>query len=188
MPIDRRTVEKQLEALGDFHRFFTSREIHYLPAILTEDETIHGITSGFYESRTWIIVITNMRLIFLDKGMFYGLKQVDMPLKQISSISYKTGFFLGEIDVATASGHKSIGSVTKKDIIKIVSILSTLIHGKPSSQSTLSKPREDFVSLIERLSSLREKGALTEEEFTLSKAKLLGSLPEKTAMFENQKS
>ena len=178
MPVDKRLVDEQLQALGDFHQFFTSKEIRYLHQILVPGETLHGITSGFYEARTWVIVITNMRLVFLDKGMFYGLKQVDMPLSQVDSISHKTGLFFGEIEVATASGSKTIGKITKRDVVKVASIIAGLIHGgsslpeaKPSAPSFPSG--DDLASQLERLATLRDKGALTEEEFQLSKARVL---------------
>lgn len=179
MPVDRRVVEEQLKNLGDFHRFFTSKEIRYLPEVLVEGERVYGVTSGFFESKTWIIVITNMRLIFLDKGMFFGLKQVDMPLSQIDSISHKTGLLFGEIAVATAAGAKTIGSITKKDVVKIASIISGLIHGHgeppaPQAAATDARPpADDLVSQFERLATLYEKGALTEDEFHRSKARLL---------------
>lgn len=179
MPVDRKIVQQQLEALGDFYQFFTSKEIRFLPQILAENETIHGLTSGLYEGKTWIIVITDMRLLFLDKGMLYGLRQIDMPLSQISSISHKSGLFFGELQVSTASGAKCIGSIAKKDVLKLCSIISGLIHGskkKPVSNEPIQASRPvDLTTQLEKLFILREKGALTEEEYALTKSKLLNS-------------
>jgi hypothetical protein len=176
MAVDRELVEQQLKALGDFHRFFTSKEIRYLPRVLAPGETIHGVTSGFYEARTWIIVVTDARLIFLDKGMFYGLKQVDLPLSQISSISHKTGFFFGEISVTTSGGIRKIENVSKRDALKVASVISSLVHGeKPRAAQDSPGKGDSLASQMERLSVLRDKGALTDEEFTASKAKLLNA-------------
>lgn len=176
MPVDRKIVQQQLDALGDFYKFFTSKEIRYLPEILAENETIHGLTSGMYEGKTWIIVITDMRMLFLDKGMLYGLRQIDMPLSQISSISHKSGLFFGELQVSTASGAKCIGSIAKRDILKLCSIISGLIHGsrKKAAAPTPSAPL-DLTSQLEKLFVLREKGALTEEEYAFTKSKILNS-------------
>jgi hypothetical protein len=188
MPIDSEIVKAQLNSLGDFYHFFTSKEIKYLPQILTEDEMIHGITSGFYENKTWLIVITDMRILFLDKGMLYGLKQIDLPITHISSISHKTGFFFGEIQVSTSSGGKTIKNIAKRDVLKISSIVAGLIHGgrrpkaassaaqTPALQPTIFTPaaRVDLASQLEKLADLHDRGVLTEEEFTLSKAKLIG--------------
>lgn len=187
MPVSKDVVEQQLRELRDFHQFFTSKEIRYLPEILATGETIYGITSGFFEAKTWIIVVTDLRLLFLDKGMFYGLKQIDMPLSKISSVSQKTGLIFGEIEVATTFGSKKISSIPRKSVIKIASILASLIHGRipgePDAESALdadspatSKGKyipADLASQLERLDVLYQKGVLTDEEFRLSKAKLL---------------
>src|SRR5579871_4117984 len=118
MPVDKSIIDEQLKSLGDFQHFFTHKEIRFLPQILAEGETIHAITSGFFEAKTWLIVVTDLRLIFLDSGFFYGLRQLDLPMSQISSISHKSGFFFGEIHVATSSGSKTIGNIPKRDILK----------------------------------------------------------------------
>lgn len=175
MAVDRDTVEQQLESLGDFFQFFTSKELRFLPQILSDGETIHGVTSGLYEGKTWVIVITDARIIFLDKGMFYGLRQIDMPLAQISSVSNKTGFFFGEIQVATSSGSKTIANIARKDVIKICSIVSGLLNGtrrKPEAPKALSN---DLTTQLEKLFTLKEKGALTDAEYATTKAKILNS-------------
>ncbi|MBI3554926.1 MAG: PH domain-containing protein [Deltaproteobacteria bacterium] len=175
MSVDKQTVARQLTALGDFHRFFTSREISCLHHVLTEGEVVHAVTSGFFDGHTWIIVVSNIRILFLDKGMLYGLKQVDMPLNKISSISQKTGFFFGEIEVATSSGSKKISSIPKRNVIKVASILAGLIHGGMAKSLTAREPANDLATQIEKLDNLRQKGALTDDEFRLSKARLLGN-------------
>lgn len=188
MPVDPEIIKAQLNNLGDFYHFFTSKEIKYLPQILTEEENICGITSGFYENKTWLIVITDLRILFLDKGMFFGLKQIDLPLNHVSSISHKAGIFFGELQVSTSSGGKTIKNIAKRDVLKISSIIAGLIHGgrkqKPNATATApstppaiitSNTRIDLASQLEKLADLHERGVLTEEEFSLSKAKLIGS-------------
>jgi hypothetical protein len=179
MPVSRQIVDAQLDAIGDFHHFFTRREVSFLPEVLAASEIIHGMSSGLYEGKTWLIVITDLRLIFLDRGLLYGLKQTDLPLSQISSISHKTGLFFGEIQVSTSSGTTTIARVNKRDVIKICSIISGLIHSSsqpPSPGATSAAPPTGdggLISQLEKLSALRAKGYLTEEEFRLAKAKLI---------------
>jgi hypothetical protein len=67
-----------------------------------------GWTNGFYEKQTWLITVTDRRLLFLNKGFIYGLKQLELPLAQISAISCETGIFFGDITVATSGGNKKI--------------------------------------------------------------------------------
>ncbi len=55
------------------------------------------VTSGLYNNNTYLIVCTDLRLLFLDKGMIYGLKFHEFPFEKINSVSYKKGLLFGEI-------------------------------------------------------------------------------------------
>ncbi len=94
----------------------TKKEIKSLPEILQIDEVILGLTSGFMDGNTWLITCTNKRIIFLDKGMLYGLKQVEIPLYKITSMEQKTGLFLGEISIHDGSNKMTIKNVMKKTV------------------------------------------------------------------------
>ncbi|HRK02243.1 MAG TPA: PH domain-containing protein, partial [Oligoflexia bacterium] len=161
------------------------REIGCLHEVLNPNEVIRGITSGFYENRTWVIVVTNSRLVFLDKGMIYGLRQLDMSLHQISSVAHRTRLFFGEVEVATGSGTKTIGCIAKGDVVKISNILSAEIHAvrnpKPAGSSapatTSGGTNQSLAGELERLAELYSSGALDEQEFRASKARLLGMEP-----------
>ena len=68
---------KEMLAKGEATHFWgTKREVKELPKIITDNEVVTYATSGYYESHTWLIVSTSKRIIFLDKGMFFGLKQI----------------------------------------------------------------------------------------------------------------
>lgn len=182
MPISKEQFQTQLDALGDFHRFFTAPELRFLPDILSDGEKVRAITSGLYEGKTWLVVITSRRLIFLDKGFLFGLRQLDMPLSQISTVSHKSGLFFGELQVSTSAGSKSIGSIPKKDILKLTSIISSILHGDDHHEDdgvvSIKEPFSiDLASQLERLSELHAKGALDDEEFSQSKNILLGRPP-----------
>jgi len=177
MAVDKKIVDEQIKKLGDFDQWFTKKEIRYLPEILDEDEEIKAMTSGVHEGNTWLIVVTTRRLLFLDKGMIYGLKQMEMPLAQITSVSHKTGLMFGEIEVDTAGGKKKIETISKKDVPKVAKIISDLIkelNNKSNSTNNTDK-QLDIVSQLEKLAELKEKGILTEEEFIAQKNKLLNS-------------
>jgi len=173
--VDAKTVDAQIKALGDFHQWFTRREIQYLPAVLSGGETIRALTSGFYEGNTWLVVVTDQRILFLDKGMVYGLKQVELPLRQISTISHKTGLLYGELHIATGSGKSIVQKIPKGEVAKISSIVSSLVRNAhaPSAQPSAQVAPVDVAAQLERLASLMERGVLTPQEFAAQKAKLL---------------
>ena len=172
MPVDKEIISEQLKALGDFDHFFTQREVHYLPEVMIQDEVVCGIASGIYEKKNWIIVVTNFRLLFLDKNLFFGLKQVDIPLPKIMSVAHSVGLFYGVIEIGLASGNKSIDRIPKKDVLKISAMITELLRGKIQKPLGLSGSG-DLAMQLEKLAALKEKGFLTEEEFKASKAKLI---------------
>lgn len=174
---DPDSVENQLKALGDFHQWFTRKEIQHLPAVLSNGEKIKALTSGLYQGNSWLITVTDQRLLFLDKGMVFGLKQVELPLRQISAMSHKTGLLFGEIHIATGGGKSVIQSIPKGEVAKIAAIISALVRGvhevKSPASTAAAPPQIDVASQLERLAALMEKGLLTPEEFAAQKAKLL---------------
>ncbi|RKY81898.1 hypothetical protein DRP98_09690 [candidate division KSB1 bacterium] len=175
MPVDKSVIDEQIKKLGEFDQWFTKKEIKYLPEVIDEGEEIRAMTSGYYEGNTWLVVVTTRRVLFLDKGMIYGLKQMEMPLAQITSISYKTGLMFGEIEVDTAGSKKKIDTISKKDVPKVAKIISDLLKQIHSNaNATQASSQLDVISQLEKLAELKEKGILTEEEFLAQKAKLLG--------------
>ena len=174
MPVEKSVVDSQLEGLKDYSQWFTKKEINHLPAVLDEGEVIRGFTSGFYDGNTWLIVVTNRRLLFLDKGMIYGMKQMEMPLKHISAISHKTGLMFGEISVQTSGGTHKISKVFKKNVSLIARTISDLIKETHEPAPINNQNNSvDVATQLEKLGSLKEKGLLTDEEFQTQKTKLL---------------
>ena len=82
--------------IGD-DQFFTKKELNYLPEILSDGEQILAFTSGLMDGNTWLLTLTDRRIIFLDKGIIYGLSQAIIDLDKVNSISFKTGLFFAEI-------------------------------------------------------------------------------------------
>lgn len=173
MAVDKSVIDQQIQALGQFDKFFTKKEINYLPEVIVPGETIKGLTSGFHDGNTWLITITNRRLLFLDKGMIYGLKQMEMPLDQISTISHKTGLMFGELQISTSGGTKKVEQIDKKDVAKIAQMISDLVKTSREKPVATNSDGGDVVSRLERLAALKEKGIINEEEFRIQKEKIL---------------
>ena len=107
-------IAAQIDAIGETDTFGTKKEIRYLPEVLDSDERIVGLTSGVLQGTTWLIVCTDRRVIFLDKGFLYGLKQTEIPLDSISSVTHETGLMFGRITVLGAG----LSGMTIKQISK----------------------------------------------------------------------
>jgi hypothetical protein len=174
MPVDKKIVDEQIAALGDFYKLFTKKERNYLHEIMTPGEIIHAMTSGLLNGNTWLVTVTDKRVLFLDKGMIYGLKQMELPISDISAISHEIGLLYGKIQVATSGGISLIEMIDKKDIKKVAEAISDLVkESKETHKHPPSEVRDDVISQLERLANLKERGILNEDEFGQQKAKLL---------------
>ena len=144
-----------------------------MPKLLWEDELPERAVQGFYEKGQGLLVATNKRLIFIDKGLL-SMRVEDFPYDKITSIQYSTGFVFGEITIY-ASGNKAVIKQVAKDQVRDFAEWVRARISAPKAQAAATQPPAgDVVPQLERLARLRESGVLTEEEFQTQKAKLLG--------------
>jgi hypothetical protein len=167
-------VRRQLENLGRSGRagILHRREIGELPSILRDDEDILDLVQGSHNNGTGVLAATQERLLFVDKGMLYGLKVEDFPLDKVSSIQYGTGLLLGSITIFASGNKAEIKNVDKgfaRRFAEGVRERMAAAKAKPAHAAAASSIDE-----LERLAALREKGHVTEEEFNLRKRQLLG--------------
>ena len=97
-------------------QFFTKKELQYLPSTLMPTEQVLAFSSGLMNGNTWLIALTNKRVLFLDKGFFYGLKQTAIPIKKIQGVSVETGIMFGKIAINDGFAQREISSVPKTTI------------------------------------------------------------------------
>lgn len=159
--------------------FFTKKEVKELPNILRDEEIIMYATSGFMDGNTWLITLTNRRILFLDRGMIYGLKQVDMPIEKINSISYKKGLVFGSITIYHGSGNMEVKQISKTTIAPLTEAINKEIEEHNNKSSLVKPPNEtsDF-SLADELfkfKQLLDDGAITQEEYDDMKKNLLNN-------------
>ena len=175
----RNEIKQQIKALGNVDTFGTKKEIKYLPEILAEDEAVLALTSGLMDGNTWLIVCTGKRVIFLDKGMIYGLKQRETPLERITSIEQKTGMMLGSVGIWDGAARMEITCVMKKTVRPFVEAVNrardALKAAETGAQHSAAPSSTDAVSQLERLADLRDRGVLSDDEFQTQKAKILGA-------------
>lgn len=169
-------VKRQIAAYPHRYIFWTQKEIRALPDILDRDETIRAVTSGMMDNTTWLAVCTNRRLIFINRGMLYGVRQVQFPLDRIQSIDHAFTIFFGSIRVWDGASAFTIGMVLKSSILPFVRITEESMYALRKSQfaPAPSNAPTDVAGQLAKLAELKEKGHLTEAEFLAQKKKLLG--------------
>lgn len=176
------SIQEEIKALGEVDLFGTSKEVSHLPEILDDDEHIKYLTSGLMDGTTWLIVCTQKRIILVDYGFLFGVKQSEMALENINSISYTTGLFLGAIEIWHGGAKMLIENCQKatvKPFVDAVNAAKKELQGNACSPSNPApqnaEAATDVVSQLERLAALKEKGILSDEEFAAQKAKVLGA-------------
>ena len=173
-------IQMVIKGLPNGATFWNGKEIKELPNILWNDETIEALIGGVYNKGRGVLVASNKRLLFVDKGLVWGLKVEDFPYDKISSIQYSKGLLMGEITIFT-SGNKATIEGTDKQYCaqfceqvraRITKISSSAFQERPTS---FEKPQEqdDLIDKLKRLGELKVQGILTDEEFSLAKQKLL---------------
>ncbi len=170
-------IKSQIQALrlDDLSTYLGRKEINELPNILSLEEKIDNIVQGIYNNGQGILVSTNTRLIFVDKGLLYGLKVEDFPLDKITSIQYETGLLWGKIKIHTSGNIATIENVDKSSSRQFSEFIRNKIS-QPKETITPINSQINVIDQIEQLAKLKEKGILSEEEFSEQKKKLLEKL------------
>lgn len=191
-------VWQQINGLPHKYIFYTRKEIRYLPQILGTGERIYALTSGYMNGKTWLIVCTNRRVLFLNRGMFYGLQQIQMSLDRIQAIESNSQIFFGNIRMWDSASSISIAMILKSSLIPfvrttqeamdiykrhmvhdMVNAAQAAAHPQPAApahpQPQAAPPQQTphFIDELERLTKLKMAGQLTDQEFATAKAKLL---------------
>ena len=165
---------KIAEEMGDT-QFFTKKELYYLPEVLMENEPVLAYTSGFMDGNTWLITLTDRRIIFLDKGLIYGLKQSIIDLDKVNAVSASTGLFFGEIIITDGATDRVIKNVWKKTVKAFTNkIQQALELRKLEYSGEILDQHHGPYEQLEKIAQLKEKGILTDEEFQMEKKRILG--------------
>ncbi|WP_337968856.1 PH domain-containing protein [uncultured Flavobacterium sp.] len=155
--------------------FLGRKEINELPNILAQSEIIDNIVQGTYNNGHGILISTNRRLVFIDKGILYGLKVEDFPLDKISSIQYETGLLLGGIKIYTSGNTAKIDNIEKLSARTFSEFVRDKLS-KPNNSVNNVASEVNILDQLEKLAKLKESGILSEDEFNEQKKKFLEKL------------
>lgn len=171
-------IKKQIQELklSGVSNFLGRREINELPSILAPTETIDNLVQGAYNNGQGILVSTNRRLLFVGKGLLYGLKVEDFPLDKITSIQYETGLLLGEIKIHTSGNIAKIENVEKLSARSFAEFVREKLSQPKETLATTIVSEPNVLDQIEKLAKLKDSGILSDEEFDVQKKKLLSKL------------
>lgn len=169
------TIEKQFKDAGVSAILGTRKEVSALPDILGNDEVIKYATSGFVDGNTILMLCTTERVLFIDKGLVYGIKSTEIPLDMINSVNYEKGMLLGSISIVNGAKETKVKNVLKGTAPKMVEVIKAERKAfmKPEPQ-TVVKEEKSIADQLHELKTLVDEGILTQDEFDAKKKQLLG--------------
>lgn len=167
-------VQEKVKKIGVANAIFGRREIKALPDILWDNENIENIVQGFYKSGNGILVATDRRLVFVSKGMIYGLDVEDFPYEKITSVQYKTGLLMGRITIFASGNKADISNIEKKSAKNFGDYIQAKLNRKDEVKSISSTTGNiNPVAELEKLAALKHQGLLSDDEFSEMKRRIL---------------
>lgn len=158
-------------------QFFTKKELAHLPEVLADGEQVLGFCSGAMDNSTWLIALTERRILFLDKGLLFGLKQVSIDLDKVNAVTGSTRILLGQIEIEDGARNRVINNVQKRTVVPFVNLVRDAIDARKRPPVAVppkfSTGGDDVLDQLERLAALRSSGVLTDEEFASQKMRIL---------------
>lgn len=170
-------VKTQIKSLDGANKLLESKEIKELPSILSDGETVKKVVRGSCEHRTGILVATNKRLIFIDKGVIFGLGIEDLTYDRIISIQYKIDLEFGTITISSSENKIQIEQVDKEQAVSFAKFVRerSAKYRKHASNNMRSNLNVSLTvaNQIKKLTDLRDAGLLTDEELLMHEQKIL---------------
>lgn len=117
MPLAKHEISDQVMRnahLGRFGTFMIGGELRLLPDLLLDGEAILAVTRGRVDATTWVMAVTDSRVLLVNKGLLFGFRHLEVPLDQVKSASSRTGLFSGAIFIDTGGGTVVLEGISKK--------------------------------------------------------------------------
>jgi hypothetical protein len=89
------------------------REIPLLLGLMDSSEDVMALTHGLHEDRTWLVALTDRRILLLSRHPFGKPRHVEIPIRDYVSIRHSTGWLHGALDIVTRLGDIRVEDVPK---------------------------------------------------------------------------
>ena len=179
MSVDRAVLNQLLTLVPGSERWLDRVELNFLATILGADERVVAgdtallIERGKLAMRTWVIVVTNERLVCL-KGSSDGLRKVEMPISRMTAAH--TEARLGYYEVVVESGKEKLilSRLPMEAAMDLASALnSQLAHERPVAPVT----RAEVDRLTAELENTKKRLAAVEEIIKRAAARSTAAVP-----------
>ena len=177
------TTQEQIDQLAQAltHRMGLRKELKTLIEVLQPDEDLIAMAAGEYEGKQGLVVASNTRLFFYQRGMTGG-KQEDFLYPKISSVQNDSGMMTGKLKIVTTGAAAEIKIYDKKRAQELGDLVRSKLqesHAAPPPLSAAPSTPVESTSLVERLArldGLRDAGVITQAEFDERRAAIIAEL------------
>ena len=173
--------------------FGTKKELKVLADYLEDEEVVFALTSGIMKQtatsnasdlglNTWLVALTSERFLFLDCALL--TKSVDTQSirhDRVQAVSASQGWVLGKIQVDLGARTVVIDNCQKATVSVIADLANKWLRTLQNRNAKQPSSSGDAIKMspvdeLEKLANLHSIGALTDDEFSAAKAKLLNSM------------
>ena len=150
-------------------------ELAPVPAYLDDDETVRFVVLGTHERGGGVLVLTDARLLFFLRRV--TKPSLDLPLGRIESLMTSSGLSTGEVAMRVGENIVAVSRIVKGDVEPLADAIRRAREVAPDvpAPPTPGEAVDPFEAMA-KLSALRDRGVLTEEEFAAKKQELLDRL------------
>lgn len=193
----------KIKSIPNSDTTWTKKEVLYLETILKEDEEVLHTVSGIMSqsevnvglnprqsqhsnsdsTRTWLLVLTNKRILIINRHLLVGTECIELPFDLIGSIAMQQRVLMASISIMHGSGGYFINNIYKEGAAAFVSKANDMIEKHKNSHTdriveaiqhssknanTLSPADE-----IKKYKELLDMDIITQDEFDAKKRQLL---------------
>ena len=125
--ISKQAVEEQLQRIGCNFRFWGRSEVNELDRILMEDEIIAECVNGEYVNGFAMLLVTNHRLLLVDKKPFLYLTVEDLRYEMITEFNFNRRLFNASINIYTANKTLTFTSWNQHRLRKLLEYIQARV-------------------------------------------------------------
>ena len=176
---DRRNILSAVDRVSTKLSRADRRALAVLDNDLDSGEEVIRLALGMLQTSAiqhkGVLVLTDRRLLFIHSGMIQS-HQVSVPLDTVSAVLVSKGLLQSTIKTTGPQSNVVVNRVDKTDAEAFASELRLILANRSIGMTQApGRSTSHIAEELERLASLRDRGVLTEQEFTVQKSKLLGT-------------
>lgn len=171
-------IRGDIRALADeklFTKMGVRRELKHLPEVLHDGEQLLNLASGEYDDNFGLLVVTDQRLVFYERGVMRA-KQEDFPYSRISSVQTGRGMVRGgSLTVHVSGTEGKIEHIRPKGRAdEIGDYIRQRIKDAVPVQDASGKP--DAAERLQKLQAMLDAGIISQAEFDTQRAKIIADI------------